>query len=77
MHKLVLLALNTLPIDDRIFPCTGDASHTTDIKLRAVSLTLRTRAVTDCDLLNPASAWTETFNLQKTKSTFKFAPFKT
>ena len=37
---------------DRIFPCNGDASHTTDTKLRRL-LNFKTRTVTECDLLNP------------------------
>ena len=41
-----------------------------------VYLALKTRAVIECDLLPPASASTETVNLQKTKSKFKIAPFK-
>ena len=37
---------------DRIFPCKGDASHTTDTKLRRL-LNFKTRTVTECDLLPP------------------------
>ena len=45
----------------------------------AVSLTLKTRTVTGCDLLNPppASALTETGNKKKKKSMFKISPCKT
>ena len=37
---------------DRIFPCNGNASHTTDTKLRRL-LQYKTRTVTECDLLPP------------------------
>ena len=37
---------------DRIFPCNGGSSHTTDTKLRRL-LNFKTRTVTDCDLLPP------------------------
>ena len=33
---------------DKIFPCNGDASHTTDTKLRRL---LNFRTVTECDLI--------------------------
>ena len=35
---------------DRIFPCNGDTSPTTDTKLRHL-LNFKTRTVTECDLL--------------------------
>ena len=41
---------------DRIFPCNGDASHTTNTKLRRL-LSFKTRTVTECDLLPPAALW--------------------
>ena len=58
---------------DRIFPCNGDASHTTHTKLCRL-LNFETRTVTECDLLPPASALTEQ---AIKKSKFKSAPCKT
>ena len=47
---------------DKIFPCNGDASHTTDTKLCRL-LYFKTRTVTKCDLLPPpCNALTETGN---------------
>ena len=60
---------------DRIFPSNGDASHTTDTKLRRL-LNFKTRTVTECDLQNsppPASALTETGNKKNLSSKLRLA----
>ena len=49
---------------DTIFPCNGDASHTTDTKLRRL-LNFKTRSFTKCDLQLPTSALTEAGNKKR------------
>ena len=61
------VTLNKLPIDQQ-------KCHTTDIELRCL-LKFKTTTVSECDLLRPASALTETVNLKKSK--FKISPCKT
>ena len=75
MHKLLL---------ENIADRSTESFHATKMLLIPqtsnfdVSLTLKTRAVTECELLPPASALTETGKLQKkTKSKFKIAPCRT
>ena len=74
MYKLALLcSLTHCRSIDRIFPYKGDASHTTDIKLRRL-LNFKTRVVTECDLI-PLPAPGQKQAIEKTKCKFEIERF--